>query len=109
MDLIPILCICHAFSAVAIIISHTPRTQESDMNGLSDVRLTLKGRELESVAGRRLSGVPARMAMTHRWRCFILRLTTRRALLELSDAQLRDIGLSREQAQREARLPFWKL
>lgn len=76
------------------------------MNGLSDVRLTLKGRELESVAGRRLSGVPA---LTHRWQCFILRLTTRRALLELSDAQLQDIGLSREQAQREATLPFWKL
>lgn len=79
------------------------------MNGLSDVRLTLKGSELAGGAGLRLSGVPARMAMTHRWQCFLRRLTTRRALLELSDAQLRDIGLSREQARREARLPFWKL
>lgn len=79
------------------------------MNGLSDVRLTLKDSELDSSAGRRLSGVPARMAITRRWHCFLRRLTTRRDLLELTDAQLRDIGLSREQAQREARLPFWKL
>ena len=109
MDLIPILCICHAFSAVAIMISHTPKTQESDMNGLSDVRLTLKGRELESGAGLRLSGVPAPRGMRQRWHCFIRRLTTRRDLLRLSDAQLQDIGLSREQARREATLPFWKL
>ena len=79
------------------------------MNGLSDVRLTLKGSELEGGSGLRLAAVPARTAMTHRWQRFIRRLTTRRALLKLSDAQLLDIGLSREQAQREATLPFWKL
>ncbi|XXF09500.1 DUF1127 domain-containing protein [Pseudomonas sp. D2-3] len=79
------------------------------MNGLSDVRLTLTGSELEGGNGRRLAAAPARSAMTHRWLCFIRRLTTRRALLKLSDAQLQDIGLSREQAVREANLPFWKL
>lgn len=40
---------------------------------------------------------------------FIRRLGTRRALLDLDDSQLRDIGLSREQAKREALLPFWRL
>ena len=79
------------------------------MNGLSDVRLTLKGSELEGDNGLRLAAVSARTAMTHRWQRFIRRLTTRRALLKLSDTQLQDIGLSREQAQREATLPFWKL
>ncbi|MBD9399968.1 DUF1127 domain-containing protein [Pseudomonas sp. PDM11] len=79
------------------------------MNGLSDVRLTLKASELEGDSGRHLSGVPAHAALTDRWQRFIRRLTTRRALLRLNDAQLEDIGLSREQAEREATLPFWKL
>ena len=79
------------------------------MNGLSDVRLTLKSGELEGGNGRRLSGVPEHAALTDRWQRFIRRLTTRRALLRLNDAQLEDIGLSREQAEREATLPFWKL
>ncbi|WP_275545700.1 MULTISPECIES: DUF1127 domain-containing protein [unclassified Pseudomonas] len=43
------------------------------------------------------------------WPAFWRRLSTRRALLKLSDQQLRDIGLSRAQAEREASLPFWKL
>lgn len=32
----------------------------------------------------------------------------RRMLLEIDDRLLRDIGLTREQAEREARKPFWK-
>ncbi|WP_415903463.1 DUF1127 domain-containing protein [Neptuniibacter sp. QD29_5] len=32
---------------------------------------------------------------------------TRNALFELSDGQLKDIGLSRVQAHKEARKPFW--
>jgi uncharacterized protein YjiS (DUF1127 family) len=32
----------------------------------------------------------------------------RRALLELDDARLADIGLSRQQAEQEGRKPFWK-
>ncbi|MFB4370905.1 MULTISPECIES: DUF1127 domain-containing protein [unclassified Pseudomonas] len=79
------------------------------MNGLSDVRLTLKASELEGGNGRRLTEVPAHAPLTDRWQRFIRRLTTRRALLRLNDAQLEDIGLSREQAEREANLPFWKL
>lgn len=43
------------------------------------------------------------------WSAFWRRLNTRRVLLKLNDQQLRDIGLSRAQAEREANLPFWKL
>lgn len=43
------------------------------------------------------------------WAAFWRRLNTRRVLLKLNDQQLRDIGLSRAQAEREANLPFWKL
>lgn len=80
------------------------------MNGLSDVRLTLKRSELDGSARQRVAALmPAHNALAHRWKLFMRRLLTRRALLELSDAQLRDIGLSRQQATREASLPFWKL
>ena len=33
----------------------------------------------------------------------------RRALLQLSDALLKDIGLARSQAEREAHKPFWRV
>jgi uncharacterized protein YjiS (DUF1127 family) len=36
------------------------------------------------------------------------RLRQRRILLELDERLLRDIGVTREQAEREARKPFWK-
>ena len=36
------------------------------------------------------------------------RQSQRRALLELDDRMLADIGLSREQAQTEGRKPFWR-
>ena len=80
------------------------------MNGLSDVRLTLQGSELESGSRQRLTAkAAAQPGHGSRWKLFVRRLTTRRALLELSDAQLKDIGLSREQAKAEAHLPFWRL
>lgn len=43
------------------------------------------------------------------WPAFWRRLQTRRALLGLDAGQLADIGLSRAEAEREARLPFWRL
>ncbi|UCJ18394.1 DUF1127 domain-containing protein [Pseudomonas sp. MM211] len=80
------------------------------MNGLSDVRLTLSSSELNGSARQPVAAlVPPREVLTHRWKLFMRRLVTRRALLELSDAQLRDIGLTQDQARREASLPFWKL
>jgi uncharacterized protein YjiS (DUF1127 family) len=36
------------------------------------------------------------------------RARSRRALLMLNDRELRDIGLSRDEAQREAVMPFWR-
>ncbi|MCV0397109.1 MAG: DUF1127 domain-containing protein [Rhizobiaceae bacterium] len=35
------------------------------------------------------------------------RYRTRRTLMDLSDHQLRDIGVTREEAWREASRPFW--
>lgn len=43
------------------------------------------------------------------WPAFWRRLNTRRMLLKLDDQQLKDIGLTRAQAEREASLPFWRL
>jgi len=92
-------------------ISHQAYEQEQAMNGLSDVRLTMKSGELqqETASGHLYAQAGAAKPAVRRWNAFWLRLTTRRALLRLTDEQLKDIGLSREQAQREAQLPFWKL
>ncbi|MCY1398590.1 hypothetical protein D9M71_136250 [compost metagenome] len=75
------------------------------MNGLSDVRLKLYGEELQQAQQARLNGTVAGMS---RWRLFWHRLETRRALLNLDDQQLRDIGLSPEQAREEGLKPFWR-
>ena len=37
----------------------------------------------------------------------VARRRSRLALMELSDAQLKDIGISRSEAFREANRPFW--
>ncbi|MEK0085625.1 DUF1127 domain-containing protein [Benzoatithermus flavus] len=39
---------------------------------------------------------------------WIERYRQRRALLELSDHVLKDIGISRVEAEREGRKPFWR-
>lgn len=91
-------------------ISHQAYGQEQAMNGLSDVRLTMKSGELQQCAGGHLyAQAGAAKPAVSRWSAFWLRLSTRRALLTLTDEQLKDVGLSREQARREAFLPFWKL
>ncbi|CRI59706.1 uncharacterized protein YjiS (DUF1127 family) [Pseudomonas sp. TE6288] len=75
------------------------------MGGMSDVRLQLLASELESEQRPRVFSAPQGMGrwslMLHRWR-------TRRALLQLEDYQLRDIGISWEQARHEASKPFWR-
>ncbi|MHC6228045.1 DUF1127 domain-containing protein [Pseudomonas sp. X10] len=70
------------------------------MNGLSDVRLQLQGEEQSQLYSAPV-GLGLWGLMLHRWR-------TRRALLQLSDAQLRDVGLTWEQARGEGRKPFWR-
>lgn len=81
------------------------------MNGLSDVRLTLQAEELQDVAGVGQMHAQAQTGATlaMRWQQFYRRLSTRRALLRLTPEQLKDIGLSPEQARREALRPFWTL
>jgi uncharacterized protein YjiS (DUF1127 family) len=85
--------------------------QEQAMNGLSDVRLVLKPEELrqEAVADHLYGQMREKTSTVGRWELFCRRLATRRALLTLSDEQLKDVGLSRAQAQREALRPFWTL
>ena len=73
------------------------------MNGMSDVRLTLHGQELEAGQARAMSA-PTR----NRWSLFWHRRHTRKVLLELTAEQLRDIGLTAEQARREGLKPFWR-
>jgi len=81
------------------------------MNGLSDVRLTLHSQELAAGQEKELRDAMLRNAPSglSRWGLFWHRLHTRRALLDLTTEQLRDIGLSREQARAEALKPFWRL
>lgn len=43
-----------------------------------------------------------------RWfQCLPTKQLTRRGLMELTDDQLKDIGISRSEARREASRPFW--
>ncbi|MDN3218861.1 MULTISPECIES: DUF1127 domain-containing protein [Pseudomonas] len=81
------------------------------MNGLSDVRLTLHSQEL--AAGQNHGTREARMrnapSCLNRWDLFWHRLHTRKALLNLTPEQLRDVGLSREEALEEGLKPFWRI
>lgn len=52
--------------------------------------------------GRKLVGLAE---LFERW---VERRRQRQALLSLSDALLKDIGLGRGDAEREARKPFWR-
>lgn len=73
------------------------------MNGISDVRLALHSQELE--AGQERATAPRNVSY---WRLFWQRRHTRKALLHLSREQLRDVGLSAEQARQEGLKPFWR-
>lgn len=75
------------------------------MGGMSDVRLQLLAKELEAGQRAKVFNAPAGLS---RWGLMLHRWNTRRALLQLSDDELRDVGLSWEQARIEGRKPFWK-
>jgi uncharacterized protein YjiS (DUF1127 family) len=81
------------------------------MNGLSDVRLTLHSQELAAGQNNGAREAVMRNAPSglSRWGLFWHRLHTRKALLALTPEQLRDVGLSREQAREEGLKPFWRL
>ena len=73
------------------------------MSGMSDVRLALRSQELD-VAQEQVITASA----PGRWNLFWRRRHTRKALLGLSREQLRDIGLTAEQARQEGLKPFWR-
>lgn len=77
--------------------------QEKTMNGFSEIGIDTARR----VAPPQATG--ERRYFARDWPAFWRRLRTRRALLRLSDRQLADVGLSRAEAEREARRPFWTL
>lgn len=76
------------------------------MSGISDVRLALyEGERVrDHEAGSRINA-PEGLGM---WGLFQHRRATRRALMKLTDEQLRDIGLSSERARHEGLKPFWR-
>ncbi|MHC8384706.1 DUF1127 domain-containing protein [Pseudomonas sp. LB3P14] len=81
------------------------------MNGLSDVRLTLHSQELAAGQNHGAREAVMRNAPSglSRWGLFWHRLHTRKALLGLTPEQLKDVGLSREQAREEGLKPFWRI
>ena len=81
------------------------------MNGLSDVRLTLHSQELATGQnnGTQEAGMRSAPSSLSRWGRFWCRLRTRKALLALTPDQLKDIGLTREQALEEGLKPFWRI
>ena len=76
------------------------------MNGLSDVRLTLHGPQLQ--AEHESFQVVSSPAGLSRWGLFCHRARSRRMLLNLDEQQLRDVGLTREMARQEGCKPFWR-
>ena len=81
------------------------------MNGLSDVRLTLHSQELTAgqINGTREARLRNAPSCLGRWGLYWHRLHTRRALMSLTPEQLRDVGLSREEALEEGLKPFWRI
>ena len=81
------------------------------MNGLSDVRLTLHSQELTAGQdhGAREADMRGAPSDLKRWDRFWRGLHTRKALAELTATQLKDVGLTREQAREEGLKPFWRI
>ncbi|KPZ04465.1 hypothetical protein ALQ40_02602 [Pseudomonas syringae] len=86
--------------------------REQDMNGFSDVRLTLHSHELNEYRPAAVRTVRSNKADLlsgmGRWALYRHRWLSRRTLLTLTDDQLRDIGLDFRQARVEAMKPFWR-
>ena len=83
-----------------------PKMRWLEMNGMSDVRLTLYPQELVGEQQTKVRfNAPPGLSL---WGLMQHRRKTRNALLNLTQDQLRDIGLSYEQAREEGLKPFWK-
>jgi uncharacterized protein YjiS (DUF1127 family) len=78
------------------------------MTGFSDVRLLLQGLELDALAeAPRVHSARPNPGLG-RYATLLVRMSTRRQLLDLDAEQLKDIGLTRGQAVAEAMKPFWR-
>ncbi|MBF8673089.1 DUF1127 domain-containing protein [Pseudomonas fulva] len=75
------------------------------MGSLSDVRIEQSLGDNEALQRSETHAAPKALSrlqlMLRRWR-------TRRALLQLGDHELRDVGLSWQEARSEGCKPFWK-
>lgn len=78
------------------------------MTGFSDARLLLQGLELDALAEAPRVHSPRPTQGRGRWKTLLMRIGTRRQLLELDAEQLQDIGLTRGQALAEGMKPFWR-
>ncbi|KQQ53792.1 hypothetical protein ASF84_18475 [Pseudomonas sp. Leaf127] len=83
------------------------------MNGVIDVQSVLQGseRDTHQPVARQKRTQPAPtvcLPATGRWALYRHRWVSRRALLNLTDDELRDIGLDYSQARAEATKPFWR-
>ncbi|KTT17261.1 DUF1127 domain-containing protein [Pseudomonas fulva] len=75
------------------------------MGSLSDVRIEQSVGEKEALQRSKTHAAPQALS---RWRLMLRRWHTRRALLQLSDHELRDVGLGWQEARSEGCKPFWK-
>ncbi|MCO8162471.1 DUF1127 domain-containing protein [Pseudomonas sp. 21LCFQ010] len=82
------------------------------MNSFTDVQSALPGSQRQTQpqvnSGSRTVTHTEASAAVSRWALYRHRRTSRRALLELTDDELRDIGLDYSQARIEAGKPFWR-
>lgn len=76
------------------------------MNGLSDVRLALYSQELSNV--RAVVAKTACAPKLSRWALYRHRWMSRKTLLNLTENELLDVGLTPGQALREGLKPFWR-
>jgi uncharacterized protein YjiS (DUF1127 family) len=68
---------------------------------------TIHYRSVPRVAGRATTPTWQLGSLVPLLRTWFKRTRQRRALAELSDTQLRDVGLSRDTIKREVEKPFW--
>ncbi|PYB94453.1 DUF1127 domain-containing protein [Pseudomonas fulva] len=75
------------------------------MGSLSDVRIEPLVGDKEALQRSETHATPK---ASSRLQLMLRRWHTRRALLQLSDHELRDVGLSWQEARSEGRKPFWR-
>lgn len=80
------------------------------MNAVIEVKLAVKDDQLpvQAKSGARVINHTVAQPACSRWALYRHRWATRQALRELTDDELRDIGMSAQQARIEADKPFWR-